>query len=86
MIGKLQKMETSEEASEDLDNLLAKLQIDDVSQILIKGVAKQMVYAAMSEVQEEHRKPDVGSHLSEDWGNRKPDIGRHLSKAWSNQE
>jgi NH3-dependent NAD+ synthetase len=74
MIGKLQKMETSEEASEDLDNLLDKLQIDEVSQILIKGVAMQMVYAAMSEVQEEHR------------NHQKPDIGRHLANARSKQK
>jgi len=64
MIGRLQKMETSEEASEDLDNLLDKLQIDSVSQILIKGVAKQMVFAAMAELQEDYEKPDIGRHLA----------------------
>ena len=65
MIGKLQKMESAAEASEDLDNLLDKLQIDSVSQILIKGVAKQMVYAAMSEVQEDYRKFDNGLEADE---------------------
>lgn len=64
MIGKLQKMETSEEAAGDLDNLLDKLQIDSVSQILIKGVARQMVFAAMAELQEEYEKPDIGHHLA----------------------
>jgi NH3-dependent NAD+ synthetase len=75
MIGNLQKMETSDEAYEDMGNLLDKLQIDDVSQILIKGVAMQMVYAAMSEVQEEYEKSPA-----------KPDIGRHLANARSKQK
>lgn len=56
MIGAIQKVGTSEEASEAFDKLINDLEVNDVSRMLIKGAAMRMVYAAMDEAEEAHRK------------------------------
>lgn len=65
MIGNLQKIGTAEEASQEFDILLGDLEINDVSRMLIKGAAMKMVYAGMSEVQEEIRNFDNGLEADE---------------------